>query len=434
MRRFAEQMGDPRDIAAVIVVSDLGAHRSRGPLIVEWSNGTTRSGLALQRTITASLREEVDTVPDQEGTLAQFVRLAFPVSPGGQSIALDHGLDAVRVSGSGEVGVGGGEPGDVNVERYGALGRGVLRMIGTLDASEEEPERGEKSFVKVGGMILPAIVLKLLAVALILPALIASIDALARARRRREPVLPWAVWLAAAVLPFALALFVAWLMVVTGLIDERAAGAARPECGGVRHHGAERPDRDLVHGAARVDPRAHARRAQDGDATRRVGAGRGLRAFARAVGRSSSRSRSSTRSPRSCWCPRVHLWMLATLTDASTRASLVMAAIGLLPILAVAAYYMARFDLGPHACALVPAAARDRQPDRARHHRGGHRHARDHGIAGRDPRRARACRRRQRGAPAAIAAPRSRRQSIFGPGGHAGPGMLGGTGSETARR
>ena len=46
----------------------------------------------------------------------------------------------------------------------------------------------------------------MLSLTLILPALVASVDAFARARRRREPVSAWLLWIAAAAIPFVLGL------------------------------------------------------------------------------------------------------------------------------------------------------------------------------------------------------------------------------------
>jgi hypothetical protein len=45
--------------------------------------------------------------------------------------------------------------------------------------------------------------------------------------------------------------------------------------------------------------------------------------------------------------PAVHLWMLATLTNVRWRGGLVLFLIGLLPLVAVVLYYLARFQLGP---------------------------------------------------------------------------------------
>jgi len=124
--------------------------------------------------------------------------------------------------------------------------------------------------------------------------------------------------------------------------------------------------------------------------------------------------------------PAVHLWMLATLTDVRWRGALAMFLLGMLPIVCVALYYLVRFDLGPvqgawylfllvtgnqtgvftTACLVVLAAitgsvaaivlARARRGDEALPGaRGGGRRAPE------------------------------QQPSIFGPGGHAGPGAIG---------
>jgi hypothetical protein len=428
-RRFADQMAGSGQVEAVIAISDLGASRSHGPLVIGWSNGTTRAGLGLQRTVTSSLAQEIGHVPGQERTLSQFARLAFPVAPGPQGVLLDAGLDSVRIAGAGEVRPAGPSAvADVAVDRYGSLGRSVLRMIATLDGARSEPARGEKSYLTVGGMVLPAWALRLLAAALILPALIASIDALARASRRHEPVARSFVWLGAAVVPLVAGLLVAWLMSLVGLIDD-----APP---------------------APLDPRAVN---FDGTALsaliatsftaaliwiflRAWGVRRGQEAAAPSAGCAVSLVMAAVAMPIAVLnpfaalvlVPAVHLWMLATLTDVRLRPSLVMVVIGLVPILAVIAYLLWRLGLSPPAgayyvlllvtgnqtgllttlacivllavtlsvCAILIARARRGEPTSRRGDR----------------------------------APEPPRPRIFGPGGHAGPGMLGGTQSGAGRR
>jgi hypothetical protein len=417
-RRFAERLGGT--VEAVIVLSDLGARSSRGPLVLGWSNGTTRAGLGLQRTVTGSLREELGSVPGQDGLFSQFARLAFPVSPGAQAVLLDSGLDAVRIAGGGEVGPDdAGRLTDVNVPRYGALGRSVLRMIATIDAAKAGPERGPLSYLTVGGMLLPAWALELLAVALVLPALIASIDALARARRRREPVARFFTWLALGGLPLLLALVVAWLMSLVGLVEDAPPAAPDPRTvsldGGAL--GA------LIIAALIVAGGWLGLRAW-GIRTRAVAAGPGAGCAVSLV-LAAAVLPIAVLNPFAALLlvPAVHLWMLATLTDVPARASFAMFGIGLAPILFVIAFNLWRLDLSPltgayyllllvtgnqtgllttlaglvllavtvSVAAIVIARARD----------GG-------GLGGR--------RSRQQDDP---------KPSIFGPGGHAGPGAIG---------
>jgi hypothetical protein len=418
-RRLADSLaGQP--VEAVIVVSDLGARRSRGPLVIGWSNGTTRAGIGLQRTVTGSLREELGSVPGQEGVFPQFARLAFPVSPGAQAVLLDAGLDAVRIGGAGEVGPDGpGRIGDVAVDRYGSLGRSVLRVIATLDGTSKQPQRGARSYLTVGGMFLPDWVLKLLALALVLPALIASVDALARARRRREPVARYFRWLGLGAVPLVLALVVAWLMSLVGLIDD--APPAPPDPRTVGFDGTALAAL-LVTGA--VAAAAWLGLRVWGIRTRTAAAAPG-------AGCAVSLVLSAVVLPIAVLNPfaalvlilAVHLWMLATLTDVPRRASVIMAVIGIVPVLFVIAFNLWRLGLSPLAGAyyllllvtgnqtglLTTLAgvvllavtisvgailiARARTGD---------------GSGGRRQRR-----------------PEEPQPSIFGPGGHAGPGALG---------
>jgi hypothetical protein len=432
-RRWAEEVGRPKDVEAVIVISDLGASSSSGPLVVGWSNGTTRAGLPLQRTFAESLRQEVGAASQREGTLAQFARLAFPIAPGGQGVLLDAGFDAIRLAGAGETGDGGGnQVDDIDVERYGALGRAVLRMIGTIESSERELERGERTYLTMGGMQLPGWVLMLLAVALVFPALVTSIDALARARRRREPVAPWLVWIAASVLPFLIAILLVWLMSLVGLIDDAPPAPLDPR--GVELDGAAigavvaatfTAALGWILARTRVVRRRNLPDASAPGAACAASLALSVLVLAVAV---------TNPFAALLLVPAVHLWMLATLTEVPARASFVMGFLGLLPLLCAAAYLMVHLQLGPPralwyllllatgnqtgllttlaGCVLLGIAASVALilVARARAGFGAPRRG------GRD------------------ATPDEPRPSIFGPGGHAGPGMLGGTTGSSARR
>src|SRR3954447_1602574 len=429
-RRFAESIGNPRDIEAVIVLSNLGAgDTSGGPLVLGWSNDAGRGNFGFERTVASSLREELGRIPHQEGAFAQFARLTFPIAPGAQGVLLGSGIDAVRVSGSGELRPGGADR-HVDVQRYGALGRAALRVVSSLGASPEEPKHGPPSYIQFAGKLMPTWPVRLLALAFVLPALIAGIDAFARARRRREPGAVWLVLLASALLPFVLGLALALLLVLVGIARD-----APP---------------------APLDPRSVS---MDTGAWGSLIATVLAVALAWVLARSSVIRRAASlpdASAPSAACiaslalsllvlalvftnpyaalllvPAVHLWMLATLTDVRWRGGLVMFVLGLLPVLWVALYYLLKFDLGPvrgawylfllvtgnqtgvftTAClvalaaitgsvaAILLARARSGEPGPAR------------GPGGGGGRRGRG--------------PGEQQPSIFGPGGHAGPGAIG---------
>ena len=345
-RRFADSVSDPRNVEAVIVLSNLGSSRSRGPLVIGWSNDPGRGNVGVERTVASSLREELGQIPHQEGAFAQFARLTFPVAPGAQGVLLPAGIDAVRLSGSGELGPrGSGE--HVAVERYGSLGRAALRVVSSLDAAPDLPVHGPASYIQFAGKLLPPLPVELLALAFVLPALIASIDALARARRRREPVSPWLVWLLSALLPFVLGLALALLLVLVGLADDA-------------------PPAPLDPGSISLDTAAVCALVATVLAV----------ALAWVLARTSVLRRGATLPPdasapgAACvtsialsalalvlvftnpyaallLVPAVHFWMLGTLTDVRWRGGALLFFLGLLPVVAVALYYLWRFQLGP---------------------------------------------------------------------------------------
>jgi hypothetical protein len=230
-RRFAHTAEDRDRIEAVIVLSNLAASSARGPLVIAWAGDARRGGIGLQRTATASLREELGVEPSEEGALGQFARLAYPLGLGAQGPLLAEGIEAIRISGSGELPPPDDQRGleDVSEDRLGQLGRATLRLVSALDSAAEEPEHGPHSYVAVSRKVLPGWVLAMLAGTLLLPALVASIDAFARARRRREAVPGWWRTIGLWSLPFLTAFAMAELLV---LLDQAPdAGAAPSEPG-----------------------------------------------------------------------------------------------------------------------------------------------------------------------------------------------------------
>lgn len=186
-RRLAGRLRRSGDgVAAVLVVSGLGTPSSEPPLVA-WSGDTSRAGIGLERTAAEAVRLELDTRVEASSVPGQLSRLAFPLGLGGQGVFLDSGFDSLRFSGSGELEPPADERLDPN--RLGGLGRAALRTLSSLDVSGA-PDHGPRSYVTAVSQVLPGWVVSVLAFALLLPAVVASVDAFARARRRREPVLP----------------------------------------------------------------------------------------------------------------------------------------------------------------------------------------------------------------------------------------------------
>jgi hypothetical protein len=257
---------------------------------------------------------------------------------------------------------------------------------------------------------------------------VSSVDAFARARRQREPVAPWLGWVGAGVAAAMLAWLCAELYVVAGAVPEPPPAPLQP--GQVNADGAANIGLALTLLVAALAWFFGARLVADRlRLMQRPGAGAGV---AIALCLSLAGVFACVLNPYAALVlvPTVHAWTLASLAPVSRRGALALVGTGLLPIALLVLFYLFRFDLGPidgawygfllvtgHqtgllatllACVLVGlflavlalAVAKENAP----------------------PTREEA---RRESRP---------RQQVFGPGGHAGPGMLGGERSSGARR
>jgi len=215
-KELLSELPGPDLLDAVLAMSDLASPKHRGSLVQAWSTNERRAGIGLQRTVAESIRRELDVGAGGSGTLGQVARLSFPIGIGPQAVLLEQGYDAVRVAGAGELPPGGNGPAsEIDEDRLGALGRATLRTITALDRGSR-PEHGPSSYVTAVSQVMPGWVLSLLAVTLLLPALVAAVDAFARARRQHAEVVVWLRWVAAWVAPFLAGLATAELLALVG--------------------------------------------------------------------------------------------------------------------------------------------------------------------------------------------------------------------------
>jgi len=210
---FARATGGPID--AVIAVGDIAGARERRPFVVPWSDGLGIAPLSLRRTVEAAVRLEAGRSPGDARGLSQFARLAFPATPGEQGVVLAQDVPAVLLQVSGERGPGSGRA--VSEDRLTAFGRAVLRSITALDAAPATIAPPEAA-VLLRGTILPLWAVRLLVAGLLLPALLAIVDGVARVARRRLGLGMWLAWASATAVPFALAVVFTWLLELTGLL------------------------------------------------------------------------------------------------------------------------------------------------------------------------------------------------------------------------
>ncbi|MET0614163.1 MAG: hypothetical protein ABW142_01865 [Thermoleophilaceae bacterium] len=346
-RRLVEVLPEPDLVDAVVVVSALGS-RHGGPPVQAWSNDSTRTGIALQRTVAESIRLELGSAPGGSGMFGQLARLSFPIGIGAQGVLLDSGYDAVRISGSGELPPSGsGPPEAIDPDRLGGLGRAALRTLTALDEGPR-PEHGPKSYVQAVSQVLPGWVLSLLAGALLLPVLVASVDAFARARRRHIDVLRWLRWLGAWVAPFLAALAAAQFLALVDATPSPPAAPVPPD-----DLPLDGPALAVLAGVAAAMVLAYflarwlaARPDPELGQTPDLGAGVAL---GLTIAAGSVLLWLANPYAGLLTVPAAHLWMLLALTrplpNRRVRAALI--AVGVAPAAAVAIYYMFALSVDP---------------------------------------------------------------------------------------
>lgn len=211
--QLARQPGGPVD--AVLVLGDMAASHVDRPLVVPWSQSTALAPLELRRTVETALMTEARLPTGTIRPGVQLARLAFPVTLGEQGPFNARGLGAVLLSASGERIPAADAP--VSAAQLTAFGRAALRSIGALDGGNDVP--GSTTYLTLERKVLPAWPVRLLAIALLLPVLLATVDAFARVRRRRERVGMWLRWVLVNALPFVVAGLAAVGLFRTGLLD-----------------------------------------------------------------------------------------------------------------------------------------------------------------------------------------------------------------------
>jgi hypothetical protein len=208
---------DAGAIDGVLVLGDLASAEWHKPWVVPWSNGHEQPPLGWQRTVEAAVRQEVGSDPGGSRASAQWARRALPLTVGEQGEVNREGLPGVLLQISGERGPPRGAR--ISRQRYTEMGRAALRTVIALDEAGRSPSgetrppfAGEPDGVVTLRNVLPGWSVRLLVLCLLLPALLAALDAFFRARRHRLHAGAWVAWALAAGIGVPLAW--AWLRVL----------------------------------------------------------------------------------------------------------------------------------------------------------------------------------------------------------------------------
>jgi Peptidase family M28 len=210
----------PGQIDAVIVLGDMTGAEVRSPVVVPWSDSQLVAPPLLRNTVASAISEQTNVNPTSESLGGQFLHLAFPLAATEQRPFADSGEPAVLVSTSGARLPAPDEP--TSQGQIAGFGRAVLETVTALGAGPNVP--GPSSYLSMHGELIPAWAVRLLVLALMVPVLLATIDGLARARRRGYRVARWVVWVLTACIPFALAALAIIALRVTGVIEGAPPG------------------------------------------------------------------------------------------------------------------------------------------------------------------------------------------------------------------
>jgi hypothetical protein len=210
-------------VDAVIVLGDLAGARVRLPIVVPWSNGQDVAPTMLRNTLSAALAAQTGLRAGGTSLFGQLAHLAFPLTVSEQGPFGLSAEPAALLSVSGEQGPVPGVA--TSADRITAFGRATLQAINALDGGPGgSAVPAATPYLLYSGKVVPAWALKLFVLALLAPVLGATIDGLARARRRGHAILPWILWVLAGAVPFVLALLLVLAARLVGLIATAPPG------------------------------------------------------------------------------------------------------------------------------------------------------------------------------------------------------------------
>jgi hypothetical protein len=219
IRELLDGHPTPELIDAVVVISRPGVAEPRGPTLLPWGTGPDSTSAQLVESARLALIQESGRRPQLGSFLGNLLRLAAPTALGGEAVAISAGFDAIGVSGAGERPLDPADDGvaSLSEQTIAELGNSVLALVLALDVAPAPLEHGPADHLTLAGNLIPGWALGLLALTLLLPALAAAVDGLARASRRGEPVLGSLLWALSCAIPFAAALLTAYVLALLGV-------------------------------------------------------------------------------------------------------------------------------------------------------------------------------------------------------------------------
>jgi hypothetical protein len=210
---------DPDVVNGIVALEQPGPASLHQPFVLDSSTGAGSTSAQLVRSAELSLSTQAQLHSHEPGPFGQLAALALPAGLGEQAVLIDRGFDAVGLSAAGETPLPASRDrtSDLSAATVGEFGRAAFDLVSALDAAPGPPVHGPGAYLEVGGNLVPGWALATLAIALLLPALVAAVDAMARASRRGALSLA-ARWAAVRPLPLLAALVVLYVLALVGVV------------------------------------------------------------------------------------------------------------------------------------------------------------------------------------------------------------------------
>ena len=228
-RHFADHYPDRSKIDAVFAIDDIAAATPVRPYLVPWSEGSNRGPLQILRTSEAALQRELGEGAGYQAWTAQFLRQAWPVTLREQGPLVEADINAISFTSQGEVPR---TPANdtlqhISEQRMTDFGRSALSAALAYDAASKlspSPSR----YVVAARKVMPGWAIAVLVLGLLFPAVVAAVDAFARARRGGEPIGHYVWWVVSAAVPFGITLGAAWIFELVDWLPADPGAAISP--------------------------------------------------------------------------------------------------------------------------------------------------------------------------------------------------------------
>lgn len=219
-RALLDGLPERDSVEAMIAITQPGAAGPHPPFVIASSTSTRSGPVQLARTAEEAVNDQAQEPSPTTSPFTQLARLAFPSGLGPQAPLIAEGVDAIAISAAGERPLAESEDDldQLSGATLDAFGRAVESTVHAVDESTSPLAHGPGTHLELSDNLVPGWTIALLALALILPAAVAAVDACARAARMRLGLGAGLAWAAGRSLPFVGALLMLYALAIVGLV------------------------------------------------------------------------------------------------------------------------------------------------------------------------------------------------------------------------